>query len=353
MSQNPVYMPKAGAGRNQAMRTALALSAYTTRPLRLGGLMSEGLKPRPGLGPGGYTAAAAAAVVSGGRFRLDNEGSDLELWPQSPKGGEYFFDVAQRQASAAPLSLVLETIVLPLSAAADPSHVILSGGTHVYGGFTSEEISQVLIPNLGSIGFDLAFREISPGFHPRGGGEAEITVKPALRFQPMLADKPFQASAVGIEVLTSGLPGHLAEQALEGALSRLELHRIKAKGRIRQAKAGPGSALLIWAQGSKCRVGFSILGRKGGRPSALANDAAEPLLGFLRSGAGITAAQAAKLLAPLACAPGDSRLTVDRLSGELRAAIEAVEAFFPGTVRIGRQRPQQPVEIRILGRARR
>lgn len=46
---------------------------------------------------------------------------------------------------------------------------------------------------------------------------------------------------------------------------------------------------------------------------------------------------------------GVSRLSVDRVSASLRAALEAAEAFFPGAVRLDGGRRGEPVELRLQG----
>ena len=345
-----IFIPRAGQGRNQGLRTALVLAALSRRAVRLGGLVSEAPRPRPGLGAGNFTAAAAAAAVTAGSFELGREGSELLFVPGRPAAGDYSFDVARERPSPAPLSLVLEVVAPILAAAGGSSQVILSGGTHVPGGFTSDEVRRVLVPTWGGLGLPLEFMEISPGFLPGGAGEAELRVSSSSGMRSLKGDDPFQPLELGIEVVISGLPLHLAEQALEGAQARLNLHRLKASGRIRRARGSAGMSLLIWARGRYYRVGFAALGRRGGRPEALANNACEALVGFLHSGAGLPAQLAAALLASLVCAAGVSRLTVDRSTPALKAAVQAADAFFPGAVLMNQPRQDAPLELRISGR---
>ena len=112
-------------------------------------------------------------------------------------------------------------------------------------------------------------------------------------------------------------------------------------------------AWAVWAQGKSMRVGFPALGRQGGRPQALAIEAVESMVDFLRSGASLPASLAAFLLAPLARAAGTSRLTVDRATIPLKAAVEAVQAMYPGAVRLIQARQQGlPWELSIQGQDR-
>lgn len=345
-----VRIANAGLGRNAGLRLGLALSLLSGRALGLAGLVDDHPRPRSGLGPGGLTAAVAAARISRGRWQGDLGQGTLEFTPGRVQPGEYSFDPAHLRPSAAPFSLLLETLLLPLAAASQTSSLLLRGGSHVPGGPSSDELALVLLPNWQALGLDVTYSEIAPGFFPAGGGEAEARIQPAGRLKHLQAEESFRPRQVGVQVVTSGLPVHLAEQALRGALERLDLHGLPAAGNIRRARGGKGQALLVWAGDGRLRVGFSSLGRRGQRPEALALEAVEGLAGFLKSGAALPPDAAARLLLALTCAQGVSRLVVSHASRNLKACMAAIEAFWPGTVRPGQSRGDQPIGLRVLGR---
>jgi RNA 3'-terminal phosphate cyclase (ATP) len=355
LSKTPLLITGAGNGHNAGFKTGLALAALAGKPVQFTGLVDDNPRPRPGIGPGGITAAAAAAAVTNGHFEGGVGKSDLLFTPGGlprPLAGDYQFDVARQHKSAAPLANILEVVALPLAAAGAESSLTLMGGSHVLGGFTSDELSQVLAPNWRGLGMDIQYVEVSPGFFPRAKGEATVTFGPGRQMRSLQAEGPFRPLEVGVEVLTSGLPLHLAEQALDGALGRLEVHNIKAKGRMRKARGGTGLAITVWAAGKgddEYRVGFSALGQRGGRPGAVATTAAEALVSFLHSGAGLPAHLAAALIPALAAGSGVSRLTVDHPSQAFIASAKAADAFLPGCVRLDQRRPQAPIEVRITG----
>ena len=78
---NPVMLNEAGAGRNQALRTALGLCSLAGRPLVCRGLVDDNPRPKPGLGPGHLTVAQAVATVTGGELaaHLGEEELTLDL----------------------------------------------------------------------------------------------------------------------------------------------------------------------------------------------------------------------------------------------------------------------------------
>lgn len=347
----PVVINQAGAGRNQALRTALAMAAVSGRRLVCRGLVDDNPRPRPGIGPGGLSAVAATAVITGGSFRAALGQPDLDIHPAQIRPGEYAFDVAHQRANAAPLAWLLEPLLPPLALAGQESSLFLAGGTHVLGGATSELVGRVLAPNLGLMGLELEYVEIAPGFYPAGGGEAEARIEPAASLRALQAEGPFAPVRVGVDLVSTGLPVHLAEQALAAAQDRLALHELKAETRLRRARGGTGLALMVWAEDAQgLRVGFSAIGHRGGRPEGLAIEAVEALIAFLHSQAGLPAGLAAFLLAAMACARGVSRLTVPGLGRDLRAAAAVVEAFWPETVQLFEDARGGPAMLRVVGR---
>ena len=347
----PVVLKEGGAARNIGLRLGLSLSLITGRGLALSSLVDDSLRPRPGLGPGGLTLAMAASAVSKGRVKGELGSGELEFLPGGPpQAGEYHFDVAQLRPSAAPYSPLLEMLALPLSAAPGKSTMILRGSSHAVGGLTSDELSALMLPNWRTLGLNLSYSEISPGFFPAGGGEAEVTVRPAVVLQALKAEDAFRPRRVGVEVVCSNLPVHLAEQAMQGALDRLSLHGLAAEGKLRRARGGKGQALLVWAGDGRLRVGFSTLGKRGGRPEALALEAVEALVHFLNSGAALPSGLAARMLLSLACASGLSALTTSGPPKPLAAAAAVINAFWPDTVRLSQARDSAPVEVRVNGR---
>ena len=350
--QDMVEIKDGGAARNAGLRIGLALSLITGRPTRVGGLVDDSPRPRPGLGPGGLTQAVTASAVSRGRLQAEAGSPELTLTPGGPpQPGDYHLDVAHLEPSSAPFSPLLEMLLPPLSLAGGTSGLILRGGSHVMGGPTSDEISTVLLPNWRALGLNADYREISPGFFPGGGGEAEVTVVEAGGpLNSIRAEEPFQVREVGVEVLCSNLPVHLAEQAMQGALDRLALHGLNGEGNLRRAKGGKGQALLVWAGDGHLRIGFSTLGKRGSRPEALALEAVEALTHFLKSGAGLPSALAARMLLCLACAKGISHFTVSGPPKPLQAAMKIINAFWPGTVRLSSPRDEALLEVKVIGR---
>lgn len=344
-------IPEAGAGRNQAMRTALAMSVITGRPVHLSGLVDDRLQPRPGLGPGGTAVASALSRICNGQFNLLDEGRSLDFTPGQLQNAEYAFDVAKNRPSAFPLTLVALALLVPLARCGGEAQVFLAGATHVQEGPSSEELRLALFPMLADVGLTSRYIEIAPGFFPDGRGEAELNVRPAGVLDSLQAEDAFTPRQCGVTVLVSGLPVYLAEQALEGAVERLTLKGLSPKTDVRRARGGKGMAVTVWARGAHLvRTAFTTYGKQGGRPESLAVEAAEQLGTFMHSGAGLPASLAPHLLLPLACAQGVSRFTVTGNTGSLKATARVINAFWPGTMVIEHAKHTDLAGVRIVGR---
>jgi RNA 3'-terminal phosphate cyclase (ATP) len=337
-------------GRNQGMRCALALSALSGEEVHLAGLVSEGPKTKPGLGKAAYAAARAFSRMCHGRLELSGDFSELVFAPGGePEPGEYEIALNQDPRAALPLGDAIELMALPLCRSGEESQVYIMGATHIPAGFTGGELRHALIPNYRRLGLNCNYLEITPGFLPAAQGEAEFTTETSAQPKALNAQESFKLQRMAVEVTLSGLPVHLGEQAVEAALGRLELHGIKPQTSLRRARAAAGMSLTIWAEHNGMRVAFSSLGRRGGRPEALAVPVVEALMAFLHSGAALPGRMVAPLAPVMAAASGVSRFTVNHLCPELRAALATVEAFFPESVRIDQPGQGEPAQIVIRG----
>ena len=115
-----------GEGGSQILRTSLTLSALTHQPVLIENIRTN--RSKAGLCPQHLSAFKAMAILSNAEIKWDVLGSQRLLFsPSNVSSGKYTFEI--RTAGA--LSLVFQTIFEPLSFANSPSHITLTGGTHV------------------------------------------------------------------------------------------------------------------------------------------------------------------------------------------------------------------------------
>ena len=115
-----------GEGGGQVLRTSLTLALITGRPFTLNNIRRRRVKP--GLLAQHLKAVEAAREVGKATVEGARLGSQFLIFePTGLCSGEFHFDIG----TAGSTSLVLQTILPPLSFAAASSVVSLIGGTHV------------------------------------------------------------------------------------------------------------------------------------------------------------------------------------------------------------------------------
>lgn len=118
-----------GEGGGQVLRTSLALAAITGQPVHLDKIRAA--RPKPGLQAQHLTSVRAAAAICGAEVEGDVLGSSsLVFRPRHPpQAAEYVFDVteARESGSAGATTLILQTVLLPLTMAQGESRVVIRG----------------------------------------------------------------------------------------------------------------------------------------------------------------------------------------------------------------------------------
>ena len=115
-----------GEGGGQILRSSLALSALTGKPLRIHHIRAN--RRQPGLRPQHLAAVEAIAKLTDAQVSGAHLGSgEVTLIPSQLRSGRYRVEIP---TAGAP-TLVFQTIFLPLSFAGGRSFITLTGGTHV------------------------------------------------------------------------------------------------------------------------------------------------------------------------------------------------------------------------------
>jgi RNA 3'-terminal phosphate cyclase (ATP) len=352
-----------GEGGGQIVRTALTLAAVTGRKLVIENIRSG--RKNPGLAAQHLTAARAAAALCGARLSGDALGSQfLSFEPSAPpKPGLYAFDVgeAREGGSAGAVTLVLQTILLPLALATGDSDVILRGGTHVAWSPPFDFARDVWLATLARLGVTATLELVSYGWYPAGRGEARLAVfglgkQGAQALGPLAAPPrlaPLEACERGPlqrvfgRAVAANIPAHVPQRMADRARALLAKAGIEARIEPKRVRAAsPGAGLFLTADYEPVRAGFNALGERGKPAEVVAEEAVAALLAHRDSGAAVDPHLADQLVLPLALADGPSAYTVERITRHLTTSAWVVERFAlaeveiegaegePGTVRV-------------------
>jgi RNA 3'-terminal phosphate cyclase (ATP) len=293
-----------GEGGGQILRTSLTVAAATGTPFRINRIRAN--RQRPGLRRQHLAAVEAAAVVCGARVRGATLGShELEFQPGRVRGGEWSF----RVGSAGSACLVLQTVLLPLLTAPEPSLFSVEGGTHNPGAPPFEFLDRAYLPLLRRMGARVHAELVRHGFAPRGGGRVDVRIDPV----PALESLDLRARGAVLEcrgrALLSGLPDRIGERELAFVgrelgwpAEWLEIERIEA--------AGPGNALVLEVCSEHVSEAFSAFGERGLPAEAVAARAAEAVRDYLAAAVPVGPHLADQLLLPLALAGGGRFATI-------------------------------------------
>ena len=318
-----------GEGGGQILRSSLSLSAILNRPIRISGIRAG--RKKPGLAPQHLTSVNAVATITNAKVIGGQLGSQtLTFHPQEISGGNYTFDVEDIRPSAGALSLVFQSVALPLSFAKVPSTVTLRGGTHVPWSPSVHYLQKVFIPMAARFGFEESIQLNRWGWYPKGGGEAIARVQPSAGWNGVQLGYRGKLQAIHGISAASNLPEHIINRQHNQIVKRLA--RFDSPVNIEQVKGesiGRGTLVFLMAEFENVQAGFSAIGARGKRAEAVADEAYQALADFLKSDAAIEPYLADQLILPMALAKGESRFTTSQITQHLTTNIWLVQQFLP------------------------
>ena len=321
-----------GEGGGQVLRTSLTLSVLTGRAVKIENIRAR--RPKSGLAAQHLTAVRAAAAISGATVSGDQMGSRKLIFEPGgpPRAGAYSFDVAQVRGagSAGAVSLVLQTIFLPLALAEGDSQVTLRGGTHVAWSPSVPYLTEVYVPACAKLGLHATLELTRWGFYPAGGGEIVAQIRGgATDIYPLsLMERGALARVWGVAVV-SNLPAHIPQRMANRARNVLAQVGLKVDIQAQRVRSnGPGAGIFILTESENgSRAGFTAYGRKGLPAERVAEAACQDLIAHHRNRAPVDRHLADQLILPLTWASGPSRFATCRVTEHLRTNVWIVERF--------------------------
>jgi RNA 3'-terminal phosphate cyclase (ATP) len=321
-----------GEGGGQIVRTAVALAALSGRELEIERIRAG--RPKPGLAAQHLTAVRAAAALCAAELRGDALGSQhLRFAPRREvRAGEYAFDVGEARAggSAGAITLVVQTLLVPLALADGESRVRLRGGTHMVWSPSFDYAREVWLHALRGLGLRAELELARFGFWPAGQGELALRVEGSAgrRPAPLALERPGPLERVRGRAIAANLPAHIPQRMTDRARALLEAAGVHCEIEpLRVRAACPGAGLFLVAEYAAMRAGFDSVGERGKASETVAEEAVAALLAHRDGGAALDAHLADQLVLPLALAAGPSRVTVERATAHLATVGWLVEQF--------------------------
>ena len=317
-----------GEGGGQILRTGLALSMCTGKPLRITRIRAK--RPKPGLMRQHLACVLAAQAICDAQVTGAELGSaTLDFTPGAVRAGEHRFAVG----TAGSCTLVLQTVLPPLMRADAPSRLRLCGGTHNPMAPPFHFIQRCFAPLLRrlGVGLDLALRQ--HGFYPAGGGEFEALVRPAERLQPVDLLQRGALRREWAEALAPGLPRSVAARELAAVAQALGWPPEQLLTPPMRQQEGPGNALMATLEHEHVSELVTSFGEKGVSSELVAKRLVDELRAYRASDGALGPHLADQWMLPLALAVSDSGQTAVFTCSELTlhasTNLAVIERFLP------------------------
>jgi RNA 3'-terminal phosphate cyclase (ATP) len=339
-----------GEGGGQVLRTALSLSVLLTRPVQLVNIRAG--RHRPGLRPQHVQSIKAAAAICSAQVTGATEHSTtLRFEPGTPpRAGTYRFDIG----TAGSASLVLQSILVPLSYASGPSQVVVTGGTHVAWSPAFDYLQQVYLPGLEPLGFQASAQLQRWGFYPQGGGQVMLSVAPHQALSsPMPGWTQPRQQLRSLHILSAAanvgnqVTARQASQAYNRLLDAGFASNLLHTRLLNPQSSGPGTCLFLLATyGPGQQAGFTGYGRRGYPAERVADDAVDAFLHHQRSDAPVDPHLADQLLLPLVASGHDLAFVTSEVTPHLLTNAWVIAQFLGPCVLVEGQ-PGAPGTVRI------
>ena len=319
-----------GEGGGQILRTSVALSAVTLKPVRIYNIRAK--RKNPGLRRQHLTAVKALAEMTDAEVEGLYVGSrEIIFKPKRLKGGKFYFDIG----TAGSVSLVLQAITPASLFAPERVEVTIRGGTDVPMSPPIDYLRFVFYPLLERFGPKPEVILRRRGHYPKGGGIVEYKVDPPRKLGYWAEEE--RGEVIKIRGLSHcvKLPKHVAERQAKAAKELLEKYGYKVDIDLewyppeRDPHLGPGSGIVLWAITEKSILGGDSLGAKGKRAEIVGQEAAKKLLEDLETGMALDRHMSDMIIPYLALGCGEGTVGGSRLTMHAWTHVHVVKKFLP------------------------
>ncbi|RLI05871.1 RNA 3'-phosphate cyclase [Candidatus Bathyarchaeota archaeon] len=318
-------------GGGQILRVSTALSAVTSKPLKIFNVRVK--RSPPGLRMQHITAIKAVAAVSDAWVEGLKVGSkEVSFIPKTVKGGSFTFDVG----TAGSTTLVLQALAPVTAYAPKQVFVEIRGGTNNQWAPPVEYVQHVLLPTVERMGFEGSVQLIRRGFYPKGGGILRAYFNPVKSLKPLdLTMKVKKVLNVWGLAYSCRLPDHITQRMVKSAETTLRKAGYEANIKIESLQANhplcspnPGCGIIIFADLDEgLRIAADSLGELGKPAEKVGEEAAVGLIQQLESGAPVDFHLADQLIVWMSLAEGVSKFCTSKLTLHTLTSIEVCKQF--------------------------
>lgn len=340
-----------GEGGGAILRTALALSAVSWKPVHIYNIRAK--RTKPGLQPQHLRGVEALTKLTNARVEgLELHSKELKFEPSVTEGGRYRVDIG----TAGSTTLILQILMLAAAFARKPVEVEITGGTDNPFAPPIDFLKNVTLPVLRRMGYQGEVECVQRGHYPRGGGIVRAHIEPIEKLQALRLTEPGRvvhvagvAHCVRLQANIATRMAHAASKALiKAGHAKVDI-RAESYPPTQDPHLGPGTGITIWAETESGGIlGASSLGKRGKPADQVGREAAETLIKQLQTGRAVDRHLTDQLVPYLALAEGESEITSAELTSHALTNITLVEQILGLRFEVEGEL-KQPGRIRVEG----
>lgn len=311
-----------GEGGGQLLRTAVALSAITSRPVRIKAIRAG--RENPGLQAQHLKGVEAVAALCDAKLQgAHMRSTELTFEPAEIKPRSLTVDVG----TAGAVTLVLQALTLAAARSPGTTTVDLTGGTHVSWSPPVDYFRDIFCHHLRSIGVEVTLKLLKHGFYPKGGGRVDVEIRGSRDWRALDIGNPATVDRITVRSVASVdlKIARVAERQHDGFRSVIPEVVIEETSYV--PSLSTGSAISAQAVCGVTRLGSDALGKRGVRAEQVGQEAARNLKAEIDSGASLDVHAADMMLPYLALASRSSRFAVRELTGHINSVQWLVRQF--------------------------
>jgi len=315
-----------GEGGGQIVRTAVALSAVTGRPIEIINIRAN--RPNPGLRAQHVTTIKCIQEISNADIDGLSVGSKrITFIPTAIEGIDHKFDIG----TAGSIPLVFQAALLATFQAKKSFSLKLKGGTDVKWSPSWDYFAQVFLKLIRKMGINVSAELIRRGYYPEGGGEAILKVSPTTGINPFNVTNRENFREVEGIIHISKLPEHISKRMKHAAKKVFVKYGIKDDIKIEKVEDAlcEGVGITLWSQSEETILGNTILGERGLPAENIGETVARNLINEITSGATLDTYAADQLLPYMALATnrGESAFLVRNVSNHAKTNMWLIKHF--------------------------
>lgn len=310
-------------GGGQVLRTAIALSALTLKPIRIFNIRKN--RSKPGLAAQHLTGVKIAAEFCDADVKGLSIGStEIEFIPkQRNVPSQKKIDIG----TSGSCGLLLQTLTPICILAGKDVTLEIIGGTAGLGAPTVEYLQHVTFPTLSKLGVPIPDVEIiKQGFYPRGGGRVKITFHPAEKLEAVELTARGDVKAIRGVSISGSLPEHISERQAKAAEAYLRQKGFDAKIERQNVQTfSSGTSITLWAECEHSILGADTIGEIKVPAETIGKRAAKELVESIESNAALDKYMADQILAFIALSEGHSEVTVEKITEHCETNMMVIE----------------------------